>query len=155
MADRRGFSLLELLVVLVIIGVAASIALPNYSRLIELYNLRKTSRQLVTDLQSAKMRAVAEGVDHRVSFVSGSAPRYAIERKGGGSWTMVDMVRDLSAKGNPYYAKGISMSTSANPLKVVFSTLGSVGPAASVIFRSNSNQTKKVFIILTGRIRIE
>ena len=68
---------------------------------------------------------------------------------------MVDMVRDLSAKGNPYYAKGISMSTSANPLKVVFSPLGSVSPAASVIFRSNSNQTKKVFIILTGRIRIE
>lgn len=155
MADKRAFSLLELLVVLVIIGIAAAIAVPNYSRLIELYNVRKSARQLVTDLQSAKMRSVAEGVNHRVSFVSGSAPRYVIERSSGASWTTVDIVRDLSANGNPYYTKGISISTSANPLRIVFSPLGSVSPAASVTFHSKSNHTKTVFIILTGRIRIE
>jgi len=151
----RGLSLLELLVVLVIIGIAGAIAAPNYSRLIERYNLRKASRQLVTDLQCAKMRAVSEGISHRVGFRSGSAPQYVIERKSDGAWTMVDIERNLADKDNPYCAGGISMSTSANPLRVVFSPLGSASPAASVTFRTKSDQTKTVYVILTGRIRIE
>lgn len=154
MADR-GFSLLELLVVLVIISVAAAIAAPNFSRFMERYEVRKAARQLMTDLQSAKMRAVAEGADHRVSFISGKAPQYVIERNTAGAWQTVDIVRNLADATNPYHAKGITVSTSAHPLRVVFSPLGSANPAASIIFRSKNDQTMTVFVILTGRIRIE
>lgn len=154
MADR-GFSLLELLVALVIISIAAAIAAPNFSRLMEAYVLRTAARQLVTDFQSARMRAVAEGVNHRVSFVSGIAPQYAIERNTAGVWQTLDIVRNLADPKNPYYARGVTLSTSAHPLRVVFSPLGSVSPAASVTFHSKGDQTKTVFIILTGRIRVE
>lgn len=155
MADR-GFSLLEFLIVVIILCIAATMAAPNFSRLIELYTVRKAARQLVSDLQFTKMRAVAEGTDHRVSFVSGGTPRYVVERdSGGGAWVTIDIVRDLADPANPYYSKGISMNTATNPLRIVFSPLGSVNPAASIIFCSSSNQSKTVRIILTGRIRIE
>lgn len=154
MADR-GFSLLELLVALVIISIAAAIAAPGFSRLIEAYVVKTAARQLVTDFQSAKMRAVAEGVDHRVSFVSGIAPQYVVERNTAGAWQPIDIVRNLADPKNPYYAKGITLSTSAHPLRVVFSPLGSASPAATVTFRSKGDQIKKVFIVLTGRIRVE
>lgn len=155
MADK-GFSLLELLVVLVLISIAAGLVAPNFSLLTELYYLRKASRQLVTDLQSAKMRAVAEGVGHRVSFVAGKAPQYVIERgNNNGSWTTIDIVRNLADAGNPYHAKDIRISTSPATLRILFSPLGTASPAASIIFHSKSDRTRTVFVILTGRIRIE
>lgn len=131
-------------------------AVPSFSRLIESYNVKKAARQLATDLQFAKMRAVAEGVDHRVILIPGDRPRYTVERDtGGGAWTAVDITRNLGDPANPHYAKNVTMDTGANPLKVVFSPLGSASPAASVIVGSPTNQSKTVRIILTGRIRIE
>jgi prepilin-type N-terminal cleavage/methylation domain-containing protein len=151
----RGLSLLELLVVLIILSITAAIVAPNFSHVVELYNVRKAARQLLTDLQLAKMRAVAEGVDHRVNFVAGDAPRYTVERNSGGTWTTIDIVRNLADPANPYYARGIGMDTSATSLRVVFSPLGSVNPPASITFRSPTNQSKTVKVIFTGRIRIE
>lgn len=155
MADR-GVSLLELLIILVILSIAAALVIPDFSSLLELYNVKKAARQLVTDLQFAKMRAVAEGVDYRVSFVSGDNPSYTVEKNvGAGAWSVIDIIRDLGDPGNPYYAKHVSVSTQSEPLRVIFSPLGSASPAASIIFHSPTHRFKTVRVILTGRIRLE
>jgi type II secretion system protein H len=76
-ARRRGFTLVELLAVLVIFGLLAAIALPNLGirsgRMLD-----EEARRLASSLEFARQRAVMTGVPHRV-FVDLDQAAYRIE----------------------------------------------------------------------------
>lgn len=79
-----GFSLLELLVVLVISGIMLSIATPRFGRFITRLEMDGAANTIVADLYHARMLAVREGEDVAVRFYKVSArprcysPRYQI-----------------------------------------------------------------------------
>jgi len=58
---QRGFTLVELLVVLAILGLLTALAPPAYDRLRESTQYRKTLRQLIVDLKLARSQAQARG----------------------------------------------------------------------------------------------
>jgi type II secretion system protein H len=154
---QQGLTLIEVLVAVVIIGIAAALAAPNFSSWIENYSIRTAGRQLVSDLQLAKMKAVSHGVQHRVSFnVAGKS--YTIEQgdssSGSTTWVQVDATRALANEQNPYYAKGISIGTNFASDRVIFSPVGTASPAGTVTL-STTNYTRLVRVVLTGRVRIE
>ena len=128
--DSRGLTLIEILVALVIIGVAVTLAAPSFTAWLGSSTVKKTARQLVTDLQFAKMKAVAEGVQYRVSFDSASGS-YVVQRGNAsidsGSWTTVGIERRIADKTNPYYAKGVTLKQNYPGGVVLFSPLGSSG----------------------------
>jgi type II secretion system protein H len=150
-------TLIELLVVLVILGIAAALAAPNVSRWMEGYTVRKSGRQLVSDLQLAKMKAISQGVQHRISF---DAPNrsYTIQQgnasSGSTTWAQVESVRALSDEQNPYYAKSVTLATNFTNNVVLFSPVGTASPAGTVTL-SASNHTRLVRVVLTGRVRLE
>ena len=154
---EKGFSLPELLVVVSILAVAVSIAIPNVVRWLEDYRLKGTSRQLVTDLQNAKMKAVAGKVQYRVAFESGNN-RYKIEQGnnpiGSTAWAQLGIYRGLSDSSNAYYAKAVTLSENFPAHTVMFSPTGQASPAGTVTFNS-PHLTTNVTVTLTGRIRIE
>ncbi|HME45939.1 MAG TPA: GspH/FimT family protein [Syntrophorhabdales bacterium] len=151
----RGLSLLELLVVLVILAIGVTVAVPNLSLWIEKYTMWKARRQLVTDLQLAKMRAVSQGVQHRVSFDTATAS-YKIEQgdaaRGSAAWSQIGITRALSDPQNPHHANGVALATNLANNAVIFSTKGTASPAGTVTLRS-TNYTGHVTVILAGRIR--
>ncbi len=145
-------TLIELLVVLVILAIIAAIAAPNISQWIENYTVRKAARQLVSDLQLARMKAVSQGVQHRVLFIPTNTA-YRIEKLNGGSWDLVDTVRSLADDTNPYFAKGVTFADSFAANTVTFSPTGTASPAGTVTLVT-TNYTRVVTVILTGRIRV-
>jgi type IV fimbrial biogenesis protein FimT len=151
-----GLTLIELLVALVILAVVAALAAPNASRWIESYTVRKTGRQLVSDLQLTKMKAVSQGLQHRILFDPANK-RYTIQRgnasSGSTSWVQVDSVRSLSDVQNPYYSQGVSLATNFTNNTVLFSPTGSASPAGTVTL-TTTNYTRLVTVILTGRVRV-
>ena len=155
-AGEKGFSFPELLVVVSILAVAVSIAIPNVVRWLEDYRLKGTSRQLVTDLQNAKMRAVAGKVQYRVAFESGNN-RYKIEQgnspTGSTAWAQLGIYRNLSDSSNAYYSNGVTLSENFPSHTVIFSPTGQASPAGTVTFNS-PHLTTSVTVTLTGRIRI-
>ncbi len=66
MKRKSGFTLIEIAIVLVIIGITAMIAVPNFKKWV--YHTRFTGflRDAYTDFQHGKMRAMTTGIAHEV-----------------------------------------------------------------------------------------
>lgn len=59
--DTRGFTLLELLTVVVVLGVGASLAVPRLNAMASRMRMRAALDQVATDLYRARMLAIREG----------------------------------------------------------------------------------------------
>jgi len=67
--NRRGITLMELIIVMAIIALGAVLMVPNIAGWIPNYRLRTATRDVVSTLRVAQMKAVARNIDHRVTFV--------------------------------------------------------------------------------------
>ena len=70
---NQGFTLLELLMVITIVGVLASIAVPSFSDTIERNRLKEAAESLKSDLMFAKTEAIKRSQNIGVTLVKSGA----------------------------------------------------------------------------------
>jgi prepilin-type N-terminal cleavage/methylation domain-containing protein len=156
--DNKGFSLLELLVVLVILSVLSAVAAPGVSRMMDNYRVKAASRQLISDLQFTKMKAVSENANYQVYFDLVAA-KYRVEKSDGtnnGPW------RSFGDATNPYYAKGVSLAKSFTGDVVVFNAIGEALDSSNTPFATDATVTvsttsatpRVVSVTSSGRISV-
>jgi type IV fimbrial biogenesis protein FimT len=75
MGDRRraGFTLLELMVVVALIGIMAAIAAPSLSKTVPRVKLRSAGQQLANDLQLARLRGISGNYKSQIVFNTGNS----------------------------------------------------------------------------------
>ena len=66
--NRFGFTLLEIITVLAIMGIVMTISIPVYRQIQPNIELSATARQITTDLRQAQQLAVTEQVIYSVEF---------------------------------------------------------------------------------------
>ena len=108
---NAGFTLLELMVTVGIVGVVVGIAVPNILDWLPDYHLKKLARNLYTDMQLSKMNAMKQNKDWAIVFDAGTQKYFVCSAKGSDdSWAMagntVEKVVDLASRGGVQYGHG-------------------------------------------------
>ena len=76
-AQREGgFSLIEMLIVVMIIAIMAVVALPNIAGYVRNYRIRGAAQQVAGEMQSARSKAIMTNTNLGVSFVVVDADSY-------------------------------------------------------------------------------
>jgi prepilin-type N-terminal cleavage/methylation domain-containing protein len=73
-----GFSLIEVLVVVGIIAVMAAVGLPAIGRYFRNYQIRNAAREVASEIQTARTKAIMKNVNWGVLFVTLSPTTYRI-----------------------------------------------------------------------------
>ncbi len=79
----KGFSLPELLFVLCIAGILATIATPVFSTWIPDYRLRAIAKELYADMHLAKMRSIKENEIYKIVFITEGKNSYSFKKADG------------------------------------------------------------------------
>lgn len=146
---KKGFTLVELMIVIAVMGILAAIASPNLQNYMAQRRLNGSSRQVMSDLMASRMKAVSLNQRVKVSFASNH--QYEIWNDADGSETVEnnegdDIEKDIH---NDYH--DVTFSATANP---VFQPRGTVSPGSTITL-TNSSGSKYVKVALTGRIKID
>src|SRR2546429_7115710 len=72
-AERRAFTLIEMIVLIIIIAVVSSVAVPAYSRFNATAKFQSVVRETMAMLDSARLTAIQSGADVTVQFDAQSA----------------------------------------------------------------------------------
>ena len=83
---KAGFTFIELMTIVIILAVLASIAIPAFSVWLPNYKLRGAARDLYSNLQMAKLGAVKQNKQWAVVFNQGTDRYYVCSDDGGDGW---------------------------------------------------------------------
>jgi len=154
--QHSGFSMVELMVVIAILAVLATVAIPEMSALLKNTKLRTATRQLVSTLQEMKLRAIKENAvtsiafdeinDSYKAFVDNDPadPENGVYEKGEEIIAYVDLKNDnleITSNNSSFGFTSRGLLTGVNNCTITIS--------------NTSGRQKHVKINKTGRIRTE
>jgi type IV fimbrial biogenesis protein FimT len=149
--NKKGVTLLELIVVMAIIAIGAVLTVPSFGPWLANYRLRTAARDVVSTMRTAQMKAVSNNSDYRVSFTegTGNAGSYVLERNTGGvnPWIPEGVSQTLPT--------GIQLTTNFPNERVVFKPNSAVEQGGSISLQ-NPRGTRTITVLpSTGRITIQ
>lgn len=142
-----GFTLIELVVAVVIVGIFAAMATPSFTSLIHRMNVRAASDELYDLLQYARAEAVTRSTTVSIGAASGTTNIVVALGSFNGGGTVL---RQVGAAG---LQTGVSINAAVN--SVTFTPTGTASTAAcfQVLYSTDTSVSSQYITLLTsGRI---
>ena len=133
--NQRGFSLVELMIVLTIFGMLVGFGIPQYRHYSQTQMLRGSAENLVQTIQLQRSRAMSTGQAVTVSFDSATPAGWTCSSQGYSNQTRLP--------------KGIQF-VSVNPATLTLGRDGRVNTSGLVIFSNRAGAMDTVSIQISG-----
>jgi len=148
--NHKGVTLIELVVVFVIIAIGAVLLVPNIGAWLPNYRLRSATRDIVSTMRTAQIRAVSNNIQYRVNFNAaeiGAANSYILQHNTGGVW-----INDGALETVP---SGIIVNIDELPTGRAIFNPNSTSAAGSVTLQNSEGSQRRIALTpATGRVRI-
>lgn len=148
--NKKGVTIIELTVVFVIIAIGAVLLAPNIGAWLPNYRLRSATRDIVSTMRTAQMRAVSNNIQYRVNFNAaeiGAANSYILQRNTGGVWVNDGALQTVPA--------GITVNIDQLPAGRAVFNPNSTSAAGSVTLQNTKGSQRNIALTpATGRVRI-
>jgi Tfp pilus assembly protein FimT len=141
----RGASLLEVLAATAIGMTLLAIGVPQMSRLRGPYALSSATRQVATDMQTARLRAIARNARYRVNF-NAAAETYVLERE--------TSPNTFVAEGGTQKLPAGATLTAPSPGNPIFDTRGMLTADVSVSVSVAGTGSRTVTVNVLGRTTV-
>jgi type IV fimbrial biogenesis protein FimT len=148
--NQKGITIIELVVVMVIIAIGAVLLVPNIGTWLPNYRLRSATRDVVSTLRTAQMKAVSTNSPYGVGFDANSCQLY---RSSGG----------LIPEGGPVnLPSGVQFNNNTFPVNgalgkpfAQFNPNSTSSPGGISLLNIKGTQKRITLTTATGRVRIE
>ena len=154
----RGFSLLELLLVIALLGILTGIASLQLAPLLQRVAVNSGVRQVAADLQLVRMQAIAHNRRLRVTFQPGS-DTYLVEKRENGRWQdhrLHSHDRTGDGSGSIPLPASVIVAAANSHGDVIFIPRGHVDGGMTLTLASPDGRFSKHLVInLAGRVRID
>ncbi|MFA5321048.1 MAG: prepilin-type N-terminal cleavage/methylation domain-containing protein [Smithella sp.] len=150
--SARAFSLVELLIVITILSILGTIAVPNFAKYRGNANLKEAAREISGDIKLCKQRAVAENIEYRI-LLSVANNTYTIQKETSPSnWENVYPTKKICE--DDAHIKIIGNPTFAGD-KIIFYTRGTTSAGTMEIQHEKMLSKISIVTSLMGRVKIK
>lgn len=152
---EKGFSMVEMAVVVAIIGILVMTAVPSFIKMLPRIRLSNQASQLANEIASQRMQAIAKSTDFRVVF-NVSTDRYTLGKWNGTDFT--DYATNTLSGTDLVSVSGLDPDPPGNVL-VLYGHGGAsvpLGTKAAVLLQTpDGDIQKRVLVEPTGRAIVE
>ncbi|OPY04548.1 MAG: hypothetical protein A4E67_02339 [Syntrophaceae bacterium PtaB.Bin038] len=146
-----GFSMVELLITLVLLGIVLAIAVPSYRGWVDNSNLKGAGRMISSDFYDTRARAMAENRAYTITYNPDPANTYRIQAAAAGGLAAVDETKTFGEYGT---VRMTSVNGGGAAVAVTIQPRGSAAPAATIGIANVRNSTGTITVLMTGRAHV-
>jgi Tfp pilus assembly protein FimT len=157
---QAGFSLVEIIIFISLLGIISAIAVPGMTTMMKSYRLKSATNELASVLQLARVTAIAQNSNSLLTFDIANQSYSVFSDNGTGGGTVNDGVQSgseptlktVSIKNNYYNQVTMNAPTFGNSM--VFTSQGTCNQNGSVSLQNNIGGSYQVVLSTGGSIKV-